>query len=111
MGTGVEAFTERLSTETVALGAPAAPVPLGGRVAEPLLLDERFTVAPPVGAAPLRVTVPVEGDPPVTLLGLSVIEFSVGLEEEGITVREAVMLRSEERRVGKECRSRWSPYH
>src|SRR3712207_9006534 len=24
---------------------------------------------------------------------------------------EALMLRSEERRVGKECRSRWSPYH
>ena len=23
----------------------------------------------------------------------------------------AVTLRSEERRVGKECRSRWSPYH
>ena len=23
----------------------------------------------------------------------------------------AVQLRSEERRVGKECRSRWSPYH
>ena len=23
----------------------------------------------------------------------------------------AVMIRSEERRVGKECRSRWSPYH
>src|SRR2546430_5468005 len=23
----------------------------------------------------------------------------------------ATMLRSEERRVGKECRSRWSPYH
>ena len=22
-----------------------------------------------------------------------------------------VMMRSEERRVGKECRSRWSPYH
>ena len=22
-----------------------------------------------------------------------------------------VMVRSEERRVGKECRSRWSPYH
>src|SRR5574337_1037156 len=28
------------------------------------------------------------------------------------TIREAgVSLRSEERRVGKECRSRWSPYH
>ena len=24
---------------------------------------------------------------------------------------EAVLCRSEERRVGKECRSRWSPYH
>ena len=23
----------------------------------------------------------------------------------------ALQLRSEERRVGKECRSRWSPYH
>ena len=25
--------------------------------------------------------------------------------------RRAGLLRSEERRVGKECRSRWSPYH
>ena len=24
---------------------------------------------------------------------------------------EKIVLRSEERRVGKECRSRWSPYH
>ena len=24
---------------------------------------------------------------------------------------DAIGLRSEERRVGKECRSRWSPYH
>jgi len=24
---------------------------------------------------------------------------------------EAALMRSEERRVGKECRSRWSPYH
>jgi len=26
-------------------------------------------------------------------------------------VPDATALRSEERRVGKECRSRWSPYH
>ena len=26
-------------------------------------------------------------------------------------VGDQVMYRSEERRVGKECRSRWSPYH
>ena len=25
--------------------------------------------------------------------------------------RTFILLRSEERRVGKECRSRWSPYH
>src|SRR3712207_9038057 len=24
---------------------------------------------------------------------------------------QAILIRSEERRVGKECRSRWSPYH
>ena len=29
-----------------------------------------------------------------------------------LTARERLdILRSEERRVGKECRSRWSPYH
>ena len=26
-------------------------------------------------------------------------------------VRDSAVYRSEERRVGKECRSRWSPYH
>src|SRR2546427_7642464 len=29
----------------------------------------------------------------------------------GLTPQTATVLRSEERRVGKECRSRWSPYH
>ena len=27
------------------------------------------------------------------------------------TYRNCIKYRSEERRVGKECRSRWSPYH
>src|SRR2546426_7735295 len=31
--------------------------------------------------------------------------------ENGKTVRADTTVRSEERRVGKECRSRWSPYH
>src|SRR5256885_4459096 len=31
----------------------------------------------------------------------------MGLHESGV----ARLIRSEERRVGKECRSRWSPYH
>ena len=35
------------------------------------------------------------------------------LEREGFRTVQAYHLsrRSEERRVGKECRSRWSPYH
>src|SRR3989454_9827209 len=30
---------------------------------------------------------------------------------DGLKALEPVVRRSEERRVGKECRSRWSPYH
>ena len=37
------------------------------------------------------------------------IEFSA--EEFNDATVKAYLLRSEERRVGKECRSRWSPYH
>src|SRR5216684_6214145 len=29
----------------------------------------------------------------------------------GLTCSRSIVSRSEERRVGKECRSRWSPYH
>ena len=31
--------------------------------------------------------------------------------EKGLVVIKPSGVRSEERRVGKECRSRWSPYH
>ena len=35
-----------------------------------------------------------------------------GLQVEGReTVQKIITGRSEERRVGEECRSRWSPYH
>src|SRR5258708_24731400 len=37
---------------------------------------------------------------------------AVGLEDRPLVAALAQrLLRSEERRVGKECRSRWSPYH
>ena len=38
------------------------------------------------------------------------IDNSVQPEDIGVANQWAVK-RSEERRVGKECRSRWSPYH
>ena len=37
--------------------------------------------------------------------------FGVPQRHYWTTVTEGVLTRSEERRVGKECRSRWSPYH
>jgi len=77
MVTGVEAVTALVVTGNVALVAPAATVTVDGTVAEVLLL-ERFTVAPPLGAAPLRVTAPVEEEPPFTLLGVSVTDDSAG---------------------------------
>ena len=33
------------------------------------------------------------------------------IEEKEFEMTEFLDTRSEERRVGKECRSRWSPYH
>src|ERR1041385_9430111 len=36
------------------------------------------------------------------------INFAAGPD---MNARAARLIRSEERRVGKECRSRWSPYH
>ena len=36
---------------------------------------------------------------------------SLEVQEENTLHKVAALERSEERRVGKECRSRWSPYH
>ena len=76
--TGVDVVTALVLTVNVALLAPAATVTLAGTVAAAVLSLIRETDAPPLGAGPLRVTVPVDGDPPVTLAGLSAIEESVG---------------------------------
>ena len=38
--------------------------------------------------------------------------MAINIEDAGFILKDTLMwLRSEERRVGKECRSRWSPYH
>jgi hypothetical protein len=51
------------------------------------LLLESETVEPPEGAAELRVTVPVELFPPVTLVGFRVTDETVGEELPGFTVK------------------------
>jgi hypothetical protein len=66
--------TEAVVTLKVALVKPAATVTLTGTWAAVVLLLERVTTAPPEGAAPLRLTVPVELLPPRTLVGFNVTE-------------------------------------
>src|SRR5256885_12077170 len=45
------------------------------------------------------------------LVGIEGFEHNRREEDAGTERRTVVVVRSEERRVGKECRSRWSPYH
>jgi len=74
----------------VALVAPAGTATLEGTLAA-LLLLESATCAPPAGAGPLSVTVPVEDcTSPITLVAFSVSEESEGAGgEAGVTVSEA----------------------
>ena len=46
--------------------------------------------------------------PMVERIGVETVAYQKSLAQE---LRRLSLLRSEERRVGKECRSRWSPYH
>jgi len=67
-----------VNTVKLAFAAPAGTVTLAGTVATAELLLESATVPPPAGAEPLRVTVPVEAVPPVTLVGLRLNEDRPG---------------------------------
>jgi hypothetical protein len=64
-------------TVNVAELAPAAITTVAGTVAQETL-EERWIVAPPVGAGPLSVTVPVEDVPPTTDVGATFTLTIVG---------------------------------
>src|SRR6202795_501077 len=94
MVTAVDAVTALVLTVNVALVAPAATVTLAGMLAAAVCVLESATCAPPAGAAPVNVTVPVEDCvPPITLVGLSVSDESVTAGGgAGATVIEAVLV-------------------
>src|SRR5256885_8880108 len=67
---------------------------------------------------PVSLDAPVSGQEDATDLGNLLGERDPAMESMDDRVTLATLLphlpereRSEERRVGKECRSRWSPYH
>ena len=66
----VEAVTDVVVIVKLALVAPAGTVTLAGTVVA-LEFSESDSAAPPLGAAALKVTVPVEELPPTTVVGLS----------------------------------------
>ena len=82
------AVTVRVVMVKAADVAPAATVTLAGTVPIVVDEDESVTTAPPVGAALVRVTVPVTATPPVTAatLVVSVDKAAAG----GVTVMVAV---------------------
>ena len=86
---GVEAVTTRVVTVKAALVAPAGMVTLAGTVATAGLLLVSETTAPPLRADALSSTLPVEANPPLTLVGFSVSEVRVGGKPCGVTISEA----------------------
>jgi len=69
-------LTRAVRTVNVAEDRPAGTVTLAGTEATPGLLLFSVTIAPPVGAAAVSLTVPVELKPPRTSVGLSVSDDS-----------------------------------
>lgn len=71
----------------VALVEPPVTLTLGGTAATEELLLASVTVCPAEGAAEVRVTVPVDEEPPTTDVGLRLRLESVGVVGEEVTVQ------------------------
>jgi len=77
--------TRLVVTVNVAVVAFAGTVTLAGTWAAAVLLLDRVTTAPPAGAGPFSLAVPVDELPPSTDVGLRLTELSTA----AVTVRLA----------------------
>jgi len=104
----------------VRIGGPKGPARLE-QVELPVELEGHAIVRMlrvSLGPADVIVAMEMREDDPMTMgrEGVGVVEsVGAGVDESLVGKRVAFETRypcrSEERRVGKECRSRWSPYH
>ena len=80
------------------LSASGVPIPRG----KIFIANKLQNIAAPIV---LKSQVPIGGRG--KLGGVQIVRRQSDIE----SVARKMLTRSEERRVGKECRSRWSPYH
>ena len=87
-----------------------ALVDTGNMLTDPLTGTQVLVLGAQLGKTLLGLEQPQLEDPIAAMQrnpmkGLRLLPYS------SVGRHTGLMLRSEERRVGKECRSRWSPYH
>jgi hypothetical protein len=90
--TAAEEVTELVVAVKVAVAAPAATVTEDGTWAAAVFELVNVTTTPPVGATPLRVTVPVDEVPPTTEVGFTLTPLSATPPPGAVTVKDAVRL-------------------
>src|SRR3712207_9504245 len=93
----------------VTVTGPVAAAQINGYLIEERLLDHIMIQVIDKGGGDLEVA--FDDRDQRYLSQFSAAQLAGWLQEAMLHVEAACPLRSEERRVGKECRSRWSPYH
>src|SRR5260364_286019 len=81
------------------------------RTTRKAVLMKRVTLALTFALAPILASVGAQADTLKTVKDRGMLACGVSQGLPGFSSPDDKGNRSEERRVGKECRSRWSPYH
>ena len=104
------ALTFVLALVAMACGTDSGAPATTAAVEAPVATTAPPTTEPPATTQAPATTIAEPADEIATDFGVDDEEIRIGLLAD-LTGVFAGLTRSEERRVGKECRSRWSPYH